>query len=179
MLLKLHPSLKGNGWLAKKFGQARQLSYPNLPPVGLYLALLTYNLTPKESEELILRLRLPKSLAQILRDTISLKTKLDSLAKPELVPSRIYHLLHGYSPTAITANSLATDSITACQHLRLFLEKLRYVKPSLTGDDLKQMGITPGPRMKEILQRLHEARLDGKVTSKQGEVEMIKGWGGK
>jgi len=31
--------------------------------------------------------------------------------------------------------------------------------------------------MKEILQRLHEARLDGKVTSKQGEVEMVRGEG--
>jgi len=64
----------------------------------------------------------------------------------------------------------------ACQHIQLFLDKLRYVKSALTGSDLQKMGITPGPRMKEILQRLHEARLDGKVTSKQGEVEMVEGW---
>jgi hypothetical protein len=30
--------------------------------------------------------------------------------------------------------------------------------------------------MKEILQRLHDARLDRKVTSKQGEVELVEGW---
>jgi hypothetical protein len=38
------------------------------------------------------------------------------------------------------------------------------------------MGIAPGPRMKEILQRLHEARLDGKVTSKKGERNLVEGW---
>ncbi|GAI02275.1 unnamed protein product, partial [marine sediment metagenome] len=58
VLPKLHPSLKGNGWLAKRFQQARELSHPNLPPVGLYLALLAYCLTDEENEQLISRLRL-------------------------------------------------------------------------------------------------------------------------
>jgi len=176
VLPKLHPSLKGNGWLANKFEQARQLSSPNLPPVGLYLALLAYPLSDEETEQLISHLRLPKSLAQTLRDSISLKSKLQSLADPELAPSSIYRLLHGYSPPAIIANSLACDSPVARQHIQLFLNKLRYVKSALTGNDLKRMGIAPGPRIKELLKLLHEARLDGKVTSKKGEVEMVKGW---
>jgi len=177
VLAKLHPSLKGNGWLTEKFKQARQLSSPNLPPVGLYLVLLTYSLSDEENEHLISYLRLPKALAQTLRDSISLKSKLQSLADPELTPSNIYYLLHGYSPPAIVANSLASDSPVARQHIQLFLNKLRYVKLALTGDDLKRIGITPGPKIKEILKLLHEARLDGKVTSKRGEEDLIKGRG--
>ena len=176
VLSKLHPSLKSNGWLAEKFRQARELSYPNLPPVGLYLALLAYRLTDEENEQLISHLRLPKSLAQTLRDTGSIKAKLHSLADSQLPPSGIYSLLYGYSPQAITANSLAGDSSVARRHIQLFLSKLRYVKPALTGDDLKRMGIAPGPRIKEILNLLHEARLDGKVASKKGEEEMVRGW---
>jgi hypothetical protein len=38
------------------------------------------------------------------------------------------------------------------------------------------MGIAPGPQIKEILNLLHEARLDGKITTKQGEEELVKGW---
>jgi len=178
VLPKLSPTLKGNGWLAEKFKQARQISSPNLPPVGFYLTLLVYHLTNEENEQLISFLRLPKSLAQTLRDAISFKAKLPSLANPELTPSSIYHLLHGYLPQAVTANSLACDSIVACQHIQLFLNKLRYVKSALTGNDLQKMGITPGPHMKELLQRLHEARLDGKVTSKQEEVKLVEGWVG-
>ena len=176
VLSKLSPTLKGRGWLTEKFKQARQLSFPNPPPVGLYLAILIYPLTNEETEPLISLLRLPKSLAQTLHDTISLKAKLPSLADPELSPSSIYRLLHDYSPQAVTANSLACEPPVAHQHIQLFLTKLRYVRTALTGDDLQRMGIAPGPRMKEILQRLHEARLDGKVTTKKGEMEMVEGW---
>jgi tRNA nucleotidyltransferase (CCA-adding enzyme) len=176
VLPKLSPSLKGRGWLTKKFGQARQISFPNPPPVGLYLAILVYPLTNEETEPLISFLRLPKSLAQTLRDTIALKVKLPSLANPKLTPSRIYRLLHGYSLQAVTANSLACDSPMAHQHIHLFLNKLRYVKSALTGNDLQKMGIAPGPQMKELLQRLHEAKLDGKVTSKRDEEGLVKGW---
>ena len=173
VLSKLHLELKGDSWLTEKFGQAR---LANLPLSGLYLALLAYCLTSEESEDLISRLRLRKSLAQILRDSSSLKSKLQLLADPKLAPSRIYRLLHDYSPPAITTNLLATDSPAARQHIHLFLTKLRYVKPALTGTDLQTMDITPGPRMKEILHRLHEAKLDGKVTSKQEEMDLVKGW---
>ncbi len=176
VLSKLSPTLKGNGWLTEKFEQARQLSSPNPPPLGLYLALLVYPLTNEEIEPLISFLRLPKALAQTLRDTISLKAKLPFLTNPKLTPSSIYRLLHGYSLQAVTANSLACDSPVARQHIQLFLDKLRYVKPALTGNDLQKMGIAPGPQIKEILQRLHEARLDGKVTSKKDEVELVKEW---
>jgi len=176
VLSRIHPSLKGNSWLYEKFQQARQSTSPDSPPVGLYLALLTYRLTVEENEQLISDLRLPKSLAQTLRDTSSLKARLGSLADPQLAPSSIYHILHGYSQSAIIATSLAVDSDVARQHIKLFLDKLRYVRPALTGDDLVKMGIAPGPRIKEILQRLHEARLDGKVASKQREVEMVRGW---
>lgn len=176
VLLKLHLSLKGDSWLADKFGQARKTSFPNLPSVGLYVALLVYRLNNEENEQLISRLRLPKSLAQTLRDTNNLKAKLQSLADPKLAPSIIYSLLDGYSSTAIIANSLASDSPMARQHTLLFLNKLRYVKSSLTGDNLRKMGISPGPWIKEILQLLHEARLDEKVTSKQKEVKLVKEW---
>jgi len=176
VLAKLHPSLKGNGWLAEKFEQAQQLSSPNPPPVELYLAILAYPLTDEENEHLISRLRLPKSLAQTLRDSTNLKTKLQLLANPELRRSNVYYLLHGYSQSAIITNCLATNSAIARQHMEIFLHTLRYVKPALTGDDLIRMGITLGPQIKEVLNLLHEARLDGKVTSKQGEEELVKGW---
>jgi tRNA nucleotidyltransferase (CCA-adding enzyme) len=173
---RLHPSLKGDGWLAEKFGQARQLSSPNPPPVELYLALLAYPLTGEENERLISYLKLPKSLAQALQDSASLKSKIKTLAYPELRRSYIYRLLQGYAQSAIIANSLATSSAIACRHMENFLRTLRYVKPALTGDDLTQMGIAPGPQIKEILNLLHEARLDGKITTKQGEEELVRGW---
>lgn len=173
VLTKLHPSLKSNGWLIEKFSQARFLNF-SLPV--LYMALLVYRLTNEETEQLISYLRLRKALSQTLRDMNSLKARLESLADPELPPSSTYKLLHDYSQAAIMANSLATDSPAVRRHIQTYLSKLRYIKPALTGNDLQKLGIPPGPRMKEILQKIHEARLDGKVTSRQGEEEMVRGW---
>ena len=172
----LHPSLKGDGWLVEKFEAARQLCSPNSPTLELYMALLAYRLTSVENEDLISRLRLPKPVAQTLRDSNSLKARIEALTEPGLAPSLIYHSLHGYLPTAITANSLASDSKVVRQRSQIFLTRLRYIKPSLTGNDLKKMGIEPGPGMKEIIQLLHEARLDGKVTSKQSEEALVNRW---
>jgi tRNA nucleotidyltransferase (CCA-adding enzyme) len=176
VLATLHLALKGNGWLAAKFDQARRLCSPEPPEFDLYLALLAYPLTSEEAESLISHLNLPKSSAQTLRDSITVKNKMRSLATPGISPSFIYSLLHGLSSPALVANSLATESPVASQNIHLFLNRLKDIKVSLTGDDLVQMGIAPGPQIGEILERLHQARLNGKIATRQEEEEVIKRW---
>ena len=53
-LAELHPGLKGDAWLSRKFRQARESASPERPDAELYLALLAYRLTPGESEKLII-----------------------------------------------------------------------------------------------------------------------------
>lgn len=176
VLAELHPAFKGDAWLVRKFQQARRASAPNTPPVELYLALLAYRLAEDEAEKLISRLRLGRVEARTLQESISLKGRLEALDEPILQPSCIYTILINYSPLAITANYIATGSPAVKKNMNLFLARLRHVKPALTGYDLQKLGVAPGPRMKEILQILLEARLDGEVTSRKGEVELVEGW---
>ena len=176
VLPHLHPSLKGDGWLAEKYEQARKLSAPAPPEAGLYLALLAYPLAKDETERFISRLRLPKALAQILLDTASLKSKMRLLATPGLSPSGIFRLLEAYSSPAMVANSIATESPAASQNIHLYLTRLKYIEISLTGDDLIKMGVTTGPEIREIMERLQKARLDGEIASREDEVELVKGW---
>jgi tRNA nucleotidyltransferase (CCA-adding enzyme) len=176
VLAKLHPALKGNGWLAEKFDQARRLTSPQPPEIELYLALLAYSLTSGEAESLISRLNLPKSLAQTVRDAITLKSKLKLVAIPGLSPSSIYRFLDGYSSQALVANSLATESPAASQNIRLFLSRLKHIETSLTGEDLIKMGVAQGPQIREILEMLREARLNGKVATRQDEEKLVRGW---
>jgi tRNA nucleotidyltransferase (CCA-adding enzyme) len=176
VLERLHPALKGNGWLAEKYEQARQLKLPGLLLAKLYLSLLSYPLTAEEAEQLILSLRLSKALSRILRDTAIVKTKLQSLANPDLTPSSIYYALHGYSSLAIMTSSLACESLIARCHIQLFLNRLRYIESALNGDDLKRMGVTSGPHIKEVLSLLHKARLDGEIKNRLGEEELVNRW---
>jgi len=177
VLARLHSSLQGDSWLAEKFAGARKLSAPMSPSVALYLALLTYRLSGEEAEQLISYLRLSKLVAKALRDTLAVKAKMESLAVSGLAPSRVHALLYSYTPTALTANLLAVDAPTATEHIALFLDVLCHVRPALSGEDLKRLGVIPGPRIREMLDRLRDARLDGKVRSRKEEEEMVRGWG--
>ncbi len=49
----------------------------------------------------------------------------------------------------------------------------RHVKPRTNGNDLKAMGLLPGPRFSEILLKLRSAWLDGEVTNESQEKELL------
>ena len=173
VLEKLHPSLAGDDWLADKFMKVREVISPDSPSPELYLALLAYRLNKTETDELIVKLGLRKLQAQVLRDASLVKGRLTKLGESGIKPSEIYNLLHGLSVTALTAVSIATDSPTVKENIDLYLDIICYIRTALTGKDLEKMGIQPGPHMKEILKELLHARLDGQVTDKQGEIEMV------
>jgi tRNA nucleotidyltransferase (CCA-adding enzyme) len=176
VLSKLQPGLKASNWLSERFEQARQVSSPTPPPASLYMALLTYTLSVEQLEQMIARLKLSRQLSQVLRDTCQLRTDIETLAAPDLKPSRIYEVLHGYSPAAITAASIATDSPEASRNIHEYLVRLRYIKPVLTGENLKNMGLAPGPRISETLDRLRAARQDGEVSNRQEEERLAREW---
>ena len=174
VLEKLHPSLQGDNWLTEKFMKARGVVSPNSPSTELYLTLLAYRLNKDETEECISRLGLRKLQTRTLRDACLVKSRINKISESGLKPGEIYNLLHGLSHTALVAATIATDSSIIIKNINLYLDKLRNVRTALSGKDLEEMGIKPGPRMKEILQKLLEARLDGQVTDRQGEIEMVE-----
>jgi tRNA nucleotidyltransferase (CCA-adding enzyme) len=94
-------------------------------------------------------------------------------------PSPIYYLLREYEPLAIQANAIAAKSSTAHQNLQLFLTKLRYVRTALDGEELKRLGISPGPEIGKILQLVHKAKLDGEVRTKADEKKLALSLSGR
>jgi tRNA nucleotidyltransferase (CCA-adding enzyme) len=178
VLDRLSPSLKGDGWIADKFDEARRLKKPAQLP-SLYFCLLVYSFSRKDIEQFLARLNIPAKLSRAMRDTLRLKTSLPLLDKPSLKPSEIYYLLRQHEPLAIQANAIATKSSTAHRNLQLFLTKLRYVKTSLDGDELKKLGISAGPKMGKVLQVLHKAKLDGEVRTRADEKKLALSLSGR
>ncbi|MBN8657797.1 MAG: hypothetical protein J0M11_18845, partial [Anaerolineae bacterium] len=50
-----------------------------------------------------------------------------------------------------------------------YISVWRHVRAHTTGDDLRKLGLPPGPRFGEILIRLRSAWLDGEVNSREQE----------
>ena len=173
VLPRISPSLKGDGWIAEKFDKARRLKKPNQLP-SLYFCLLIYSFSERGIEQFLARFNISAKLSRAMRDTLRLKTSLPLLDKSSLKPSEIYYLLREYEPVAIEANAIASDSSTVYRHLQLFLTKLRYVRTSLNGEELKRLGISAGPEMGKVLQVLHKAKLDGEVRTKADEKKLAR-----
>jgi hypothetical protein len=106
-------------------------------------------------------------LAMVLTDTApSLATKKRFLARPTSPFSR--RLMR-----TVSSAGLLRDRIDPL--LREFdaLLKTDYAPtPFLTGDDLTAAGMQPGKIFKEILDRVYDAQLEGRVTSKEGAMKL-------
>jgi poly(A) polymerase len=47
-------------------------------------------------------------------------------------------------------------------------------EPILTGNDLMEMGLTPGPQFKPLLEKAREAQLDGTIRTKEEAVALVR-----
>ena len=176
VLQELHPSLRGNGWLAERFGEARLKAIAN---PALYQLLLVYHLSGEDIERLIARLKIVGELGRNMRKLPRLKGDFTALADLALPPSSIYRLLKRYPTAAIAACALASDSPIIRSYLERYLDHLRYVKTFLDGEDLIRLGVKPGPRLGRVLETLREARLDGLVSTREEEEALVRQLQGK
>ncbi|MFU8796480.1 MAG: CCA tRNA nucleotidyltransferase [Dehalococcoidia bacterium] len=155
------------------FGEARKLSRTGELST-LYFCLLVHSTTVDGLEAFVARLNMSAGPSRAMRDTLRLKNNLHLLERPSLKPSEVYGLLQEYGAVAIEANAIASRSSAARGNLERFLAELRHVKPSLNGEDLKKLGIPPGPEMGRILSALRRARLDGEVDTRAAEERLAR-----
>jgi tRNA nucleotidyltransferase (CCA-adding enzyme) len=171
VLQQLYPSLRGNGWLAQRFRQARLEA---MADHNLYMLLIVYHLSETDIERLIDRLKIVGELGRNMRQVPRLKDELPTLAEEGLPNSVIHRLLKRYHPEPIAACGLASDSPVISFHLERYLNELRYVEAILDGEDLKRLGVKPGPRLGKILETLQWARLDGQVGTREEEEALVR-----
>jgi len=55
-----------------------------------------------------------------------------------------------------------------------YLTRLASVRPVLTGQDLKRLGFPPGPTYRRILDLLLEGRLEGRLRSRDDEINLVQ-----
>jgi tRNA nucleotidyltransferase (CCA-adding enzyme) len=57
---------------------------------------------------------------------------------------------------------------------KLYLEEFQSKYPFLSGKELRERGVPPGPYMGKMLERIREARLSGEVKTPEEEENMVK-----
>ncbi len=173
ILSKVSTKLSTGKWLEDKYQEAREMGLSENSLSSVYLALLIYKLNPAELVQFAERFNLNRTMLNILKSTIGLKNVLAILNEPSLSPSKIFFTLHEYPEISIIANLIATDNTTIEKHIDGYLTRLRHIKSMLNGDDLIRLGVPQGPEINKILRLLLEAKLEGKVITKQGETRFV------
>ncbi|HDD23940.1 MAG TPA: CCA tRNA nucleotidyltransferase, partial [Chloroflexi bacterium] len=179
ILAHIHPQLRCDRWLQKRYRILREELDPeqwHLDPADrtfLYLALMTYRLEREALHELTDRLRLTRSDADDLLLLFDLKAALPQLGKLRR-PSTVHHLLEPYPSRVLAAAWVATDRRRPREYLFSYETTWRHVQPMLSGDDLMALGVPPGPIYRNLLNGLRDARLDGRVHTRDEEEALLQ-----
>jgi tRNA nucleotidyltransferase (CCA-adding enzyme) len=174
VLAAVHKALRFDDGLAMAFRRARQAGQAS-PQPELYLALLGTRLSPDDAEAVALRLALSKRQQQALQGAAELAQLLPWLSQADVRPSQVVERLKPYPLSAVQAWVLVASQPAARQTLAHYLKQWRYVKPSLDGRALERLGVVRGPGMGAVLRLLKAARLDGQASSRQEEVDLVRG----
>ena len=166
VLPALHPALPDAAITASRLDRLPLLPEPPLPLT--YLALLAYSMNADQQQSFTSRFNVPRPWAAIIQDTSEAAKRLNAL-DADARPSQVVRTLRGLALEAVQA-ATALASVSIQQQLALrYLAQWRHVRPILTGNDLLHLGLLQGPTVKEALETLQDARLDGKVATLEEE----------
>ncbi len=116
------------------------------------------------------RLRMPRVALRDHMAAARLYAESDSVTRRK--PSRCTARLDEYPALAVYTTSLVLSGKPK-RVLEKYLAEWRRAKPTVTGHDLKRLGLEPGPAYRKILRGLRSAWIDGLVTNSDEERQLL------
>lgn len=90
--------------------------------------------------------------------------------------STLYHQLKGFRVELALYMMAVTKNENVKKSISNYFTRLRHIQPSVTGKDLIKMGLDPGPIFKEILQAVLDAKLNGRLKTRNDELGFVKNY---
>ena len=83
--------------------------------------------------------------------------------------------LRAASPTAVAWSHLTAEPAGRAR-LDELLAATRAGRPALGGGDVIALGVAPGPEVAAVLAALRDARLEGEIRDRPGEIDYVRTW---
>lgn len=183
LLTAIHPALKWDEWFRVRLETActvRPDPEWELPEDFIHSSakndliyiLWLLRLPFGHSQDVIRRLKFSAELAKMILAAQQIWLELPNLvdARPSIVVDR----LEDVPKLSLYAVYLACEQPSQRHILYEYMARWRKVTPSVTGHDLRERGLPPGPIYRHILKTLRDAWLDGKVNSLQEEHGLLE-----
>jgi len=144
-----------------------------------HLALCT-NLSPDDFVETCVRLDIgPNFINRYFEARVAGVKALEKIKRSiqgrnrSLLPSEVCSLLRDL-PTELLLHLMARTDEDTRRQFSIYITNLSKVTTFIDGNDLNALGLKPGPEYKSILGTILDARLDGKISSREEEMALAK-----
>ncbi len=138
----------------------------------LYFALWLAPLPTSVQRDTVKRLRARKATREDVLAVGPLIAALKRLPKDAL-PSEITSVFEAHAPRTLLAARIVLGDDVHGEMIDRYYGEYRFVKNDLTGDDLRAMGLEPGPLFTFLLDQILAARLDGQVYDESSERALL------
>jgi len=176
ILKQIHPALDFGEWEQDCFERMRTLLNDPVwvPELDDYLTelsyfgLLTFRMDLAALEMFERRLRVQRTTAEYVQQLHALKNCFPKLARAQ-TPSGVYRILESYPLPVLLIAYVAADDPLVRDLIGQYVGQWRGIKTAVTGRELREMGVPPGPYYGQLLRELLYARLDGRVSDDDEE----------
>ena len=138
------------------------------------LALSTFGLTQDEAEQVAKRFDGPEMWTKTIRGNPELADLVAVLDRSDIRRSEVAEILDSVPLQSIQAYIAAGLLLPRRDRMIEYIDKIRFERPEITGDDLIAAGIEEGPVIGQLIDIVRRARLDGQVKTKQEELDLAK-----
>jgi tRNA nucleotidyltransferase (CCA-adding enzyme) len=182
VLAAIHPQFRIDDWARAAFNAVRDArATPPWPSLATFdnwrltgFALFTSRLPEAELERFGRRLQFSRVNLNHLHHARAAIALLPDLSR-DLPTSEVVRLLEPLDEVGWLAAWAAAPNGLARQQITRFAREWRFVKPTLSGSDLRDItGIKPGPIYGRLLGRLRAAWLDGEISSPEEEMALLR-----
>ncbi|MBW2246812.1 MAG: CBS domain-containing protein [Deltaproteobacteria bacterium] len=186
LLSVVHPSIEFNNQMISMFNSVKKvLSWHDLlfleePYMrwAVYFLALTRHCDKETADEICMRIELAPRYKTILCKE-RFEADRSMLWMEKSLPTKnstIYKHLAVFRIELILYMMAATKHETVKRSISNYVTRLRYINTSVTGKDLKKMGLEPGPIYREILQAVLDAKLNGQLKTPNDELDFVKSY---
>ncbi|MBO8159947.1 CBS domain-containing protein [Thermosyntropha sp.] len=143
----------------------------------VYLVVILAQLDEEELNRILERYKFDKYAAKVIDESKEVGKVLKEVElKEDIKFSEIDLLISKWSPESIVYLLLHIKDEKIWEKIVGYLECKEKVKLEINGDDLKELGLKPGPVYKLILDELYILKIDGIIKDKEQELQTVKKW---
>jgi tRNA nucleotidyltransferase (CCA-adding enzyme) len=157
-LAETHPEVVGRAW-------------------PLYLATFLYGVDADLIRRIGTRLALaPRAIQELLAGIATVEAARHRLRQEgDIRPSAVVAALRTLPFELLPLLLALSPGSDIRQLVQAYLTTWRHVRPGLTGDDLKRLGVPQGPEIGRLLARVLAAKLDGEAPTLEAEESLVRG----